>query len=96
MKTFAGFAALVLVSACMAAPEPAPAPMAAPATPRDRVIAAIEANGCQLDPSNANAVLDATGMGNTQLADIGAQLVSEGLADVSTVGVFELKTDNCI
>ncbi len=92
---------VLLASACTplppfpATPGAAPA-AAAPLTEKERLVAAIEANGCQLDPSNAAQVLAASGLPDDSIVRIGKELVDEGQANVMTTGVFELKTDRCI
>ena len=62
---------------------------------RDRVIAAIEAAGCELDATNIDAVLDPLNISDEDFRQIGQQLVAENLADVSEFGVFKLTTPNC-
>ncbi len=62
---------------------------------KERTIAAIEAAGCQLDPSNTEAVVGKLGLSREAFRAIGRELVAEGKADVSTFGVFKLTTEAC-
>lgn len=62
---------------------------------KDRVIAAIEAAGCELDGSNIDEVLNPLNISDEDFRQIGQDLVAENLADVSEFGVFKLTTPNC-
>jgi hypothetical protein len=62
---------------------------------KDRVIAAIEAAGCELDGSNIDEVLNPLNISDEDFRQIGKELVAENLADVSEFGVFKLTTPNC-
>lgn len=62
---------------------------------KDRVIAAIEAAGCELDGSNIDQVLNPLNISDDDFRAIGQELVAENLADVSEFGVFKLTTPNC-
>lgn len=62
---------------------------------RDRVIAGIEAAGCVIVPDNADEVFNSIGLPEADYRRIGAELVADGLADVSTVGVYRLETAPC-
>jgi hypothetical protein len=62
---------------------------------KDRVIAAIEAGGCELDGSNIDEVLNPLNISDEDFRQIGQELVAENLADVSEFGVFKLTTPNC-
>jgi hypothetical protein len=62
---------------------------------KDRVIAAIEAAGCELDGSNIDQVLNPLNISDEDFRQIGQELVAENLADVSEFGVFKLTTPNC-
>ena len=80
----------ILLAACMFAPLAAHAE-----TPKDRTVAVIEEAGCVLDASNVNEVLDGLGLSDEEFRAIGEELVAEGLADVSEMGVFRLTSPNC-
>ncbi len=62
---------------------------------KDRVIAAITEAGCQIDPSNADAIADKVGLSDEKMRQIGKELVDSGQADVSTFGIFKLTTGVC-
>ena len=62
---------------------------------KDRLIAAIETAGCELDGSNIDQVLDPLNISDEDFRQIGQELVAENLADVSEFGVFKLTTPNC-
>lgn len=64
-------------------------------TPRERTVAAIEAAGCTVDGSNVNEILDGLALSEEEFRAIGEELVAEGLADVSQMGVFRLTTAGC-
>lgn len=64
-------------------------------TPKERTVAAIEQAGCVVDGSNVNEVLDGLALSDDEFRVIGEELVAEGLADVSQMGVFRLTTPNC-
>ena len=81
----------ILLAACMFVPLAAHAK-----TPKDRTVAAIEEAGCVLDASNVNEVLDGLGLGEEEFRVIGEELVAEGVADVSEMGVFRLTSPNCV
>lgn len=108
-----GFAALALLSltaACapfMAAPasNPAPAqpapqvqPPAPPATPKDRLVAAIEANGCLLTPDNVGGILLRANLTRDELAALTQELRAEGRVEVPPAGggTIRLLSQNCI
>lgn len=83
--------AILLLAACMTQTVTA----AHAETPRERTVAAIEAAGCVVDGSNVNEVLDGLALSDEEFRTIGEELVAEGLADVSQMGVFRLTTPNC-
>ncbi|MBW4976245.1 hypothetical protein KZZ08_21720 [Roseovarius mucosus] len=64
-------------------------------TQKERTVAAIEAAGCTIDDTNINAVLNGLGLSDEAFRVIGEELVAEGLADVSQIGVFRLTTPAC-
>lgn len=80
----------ILLAVCMFAPIAAHAE-----TPKDRTVAAIEEAGCVLEASNMNEVLDGLGLRDDEFRAIGEELVAEGSADVSEMGVFRLTSPNC-
>lgn len=64
-------------------------------TQKERTVAAIEAAGCTIDEANINEVLDNLGLSDEAFRVIGEELVADGLADVSQMGVFRLTTPAC-
>ena len=80
----------ILLAVCMFVPIAAHAE-----TPKDRTVAAIEEAGCVLEASNMNEVLDGLGLSDDEFRAIGEELVAEGSADVSEMGVFRLTSPNC-
>ncbi len=72
-----------------------PSSTTAPVTNEQKVIAAIEANGCEMNISNMTTIIDQTGLSDSELAEVGASLESTGRADVSSVGRFRLTTGAC-
>ena len=80
----------ILLATCMFAPLAVHAE-----TPKHRTVAVIEEAGCVLDASNVNEVLDGLGLSDEEFRVIGEELVAEGLADVSEMGVFRLTSPNC-
>jgi len=64
-------------------------------TDRDRVIMAIEASGCVVIADNADEGFARSGVSEAEFRRIGAELVADGLADVSRVGVYRLETPYC-
>ena len=107
MRTILVTGCLVLLAAC-AEPTMGAQPSAVsdrvsgattqPATQmsdRDRVIAGIEAAGCVVIADNADAVFASVGLSEPEYRRIGAELVADGLADVSQIGVYRLQTPAC-
>jgi hypothetical protein len=73
--------------------------MHGPASAQDakaRVIAAIEAAGCEVDVSNVDQILDPLNISDEDFRQIGQELVADNLAEVSEFGVFKLTTQNCM
>jgi hypothetical protein len=67
----------------------------APMSNEQKVIAAIEANGCEMTISNMKTIIDQTGLSDSELAEVGSALESSGRADVSSIGRFRLTTGVC-
>lgn len=67
----------------------------APMSNEQKVIAAIEANGCEMSISNMTTIIDQTGLSDSELAEVGAALENSGRADVSLIGRFRLTTGAC-
>jgi hypothetical protein len=95
--------ALLVLAACGNAPaggadivsQPAPQVLP-PAQPKDRLIAAIEAQDCVLSRQNVEAILLDANLTQAQLAELTPQLAAEGRAEVAAEGTIRVLTDNCI
>jgi len=69
------------------------APQAAPA---DRLVAAIEAQGCAITADNVGQVLLSANLTQQQLLELGPQLTAQGRAEVTDDGTIRVLTNNCI
>ncbi len=99
---FLGVAALTALSACgapqMAGPgasqvRPQVLPIAAP---KDRLVAAIEAQNCVLTADNVETILLEARLTQAELKDLTPQLAAESRAEVAAAGTIRVLTDNCI
>ena len=77
-------------------PQAAPAPLPATLTPKERLVAAIAANGCLLTASNVNTILAAARISQPDLRALTAELAAEGRAEVSGEGTIRVLTETCI
>ncbi|MGB5556801.1 MAG: hypothetical protein WBN04_02200 [Paracoccaceae bacterium] len=68
---------------------------AAPANDKERLVAAIEANGCVLNADNSERILIELGIGQEQLAEIGGELMQEGRVQVVPPAEFRLTSGAC-
>ncbi|WPY95743.1 hypothetical protein T8T21_06370 [Limimaricola variabilis] len=109
MRMISAFLALGALGACTAgaqiggigaqgslgsvSPAAARAPQAAPA---DRLVAAIEAQGCAITADNVAQVLLKANLTQQQLLELGPQLTAQGRAEVTDDGTIRVLTDNCI
>jgi hypothetical protein len=94
-------AAMAALSACApGAPRPAPPvtpqPAPIPVTPKDRLVAAIEAQNCVLTSSNVEAILLDASLTQADLVTLTPQLAAEGRAEVAAEGTIRVLTNNCI
>lgn len=101
---------LTALSGCISfAPRPvsapAPAPVAAPVmtpapmvqmTAKERLVDAIEANGCALTTDNVAAVLTDATISQEELLSLAPQLEAEGRAEVSGSGAIRVISDVCL
>lgn len=96
-RPFVALVALSLLAACgTAAPDmPAPTPSAAPLPPKERLIAAIEENGCELTADNVGTILLRANLTQDQLMGLVPELAAEG-AEVAPSGAIRVLTDRCI
>ncbi|MCP1167510.1 hypothetical protein [Limimaricola litoreus] len=74
----------------------ASAPAAAPLAPADRLVAAIEAQGCAITSDNVAQVLLKANLTQQQLLELGPQLTAQGRAEVTDDGTIRVLTANCI
>jgi hypothetical protein len=99
----AALLAVLALSACepmapVSAAPGGPAPVGQPATqaPADRLLAAIESQGCLLTRGNVEAVLLRANLTQAELVTLTDQLNAQGRAEVSGEGTIRVLTDNCI
>lgn len=69
---------------------------AAPRPPAERLIAAIEAQGCAITADNVAQVLLKANLTQQQLLELGPQLTAQGRAEVTDDGTIRVLTANCI
>ena len=103
-------AALVLLTACSGGldigdmrPAPATPAVITPPTPqptlltaKERLINAIENNGCALNTDNVGTILTEATISGDELLQLAPQLESEGRAEVSGSGAIRVMTDKCV
>lgn len=88
-------AALGVLSACgMLAP--APAPVEAAATPEERLVAALEAEGCVLTRDNVGAVLLRASLTQAELPGLTSSLQSQGRLEAAGGDAIRVLSPNCI
>jgi hypothetical protein len=68
----------------------------APLTPKDSLVAAIEANGCVLTAQNVGAILLRANLTQNDLLVLTPELAAEGRVEVAQSGVIRVLTENCI
>jgi hypothetical protein len=102
MMRFAIFGLVLTLSGCGMVPmgmsntQVAPTPMPAVLTPKERLVAAIAANGCLLTASNVNTIVAQAGISQPDLRVLTGELAAEGRAEVSGEGTIRVLTDTCI
>ena len=109
MKAWGALAGLVAVAGCdvidirpmlpnvQPTPAVAPAPMAAPVlTARERLVRAIEGQGCELNRTNVGAVLTDATISADELERLIPQLQAEGRVAVKDSGAIRVVSNNCI
>ncbi len=77
-------------------PGVAPAPMPAVLAPKERLVAAIAANGCLLTSANVGTILTQAQITEADLRVFTPELAAEGRAEVSAAGTIRVLTDTCI
>ena len=85
------------LSACATAPQPPQAVgVAASSAPEDRLIAALETQGCVLTQANVAAVLLAANLTQADLPAITNTLAGQGRIEPTEGGTIRVLSDNCI
>jgi hypothetical protein len=99
---FLAMAALTALSACGGGVPMTPAPsqpapqVLPPAAPKDRLIAAIEAQNCVLTAQNVESILLDAGLTQSELVALTPELAAEGRAEVAAEGTIRVLSQNCI
>ena len=75
------------------APEP---PRPALQTAKERLVAGIEGNGCELNAGNVSTVLRDATISQAELVSLTPQLEAEGRVEVSGSGAIRVISDRCI
>ena len=88
--------ALALSACASAARPPQPAGVAASAAPEDRLVAALETQGCVLTRANVEAVLLAANLTQADLPALTSTLASQGRIEPSDGTSIRVLSDNCI
>ncbi|WP_373353063.1 hypothetical protein [Pseudoroseicyclus sp. CXY001] len=78
------------------ASAPAPEVPAMPSSAEDRLVTAIEAQGCVLTAANVDSVLVSAGLTTEELRVVTEQLVSSGRAELSGEGAIRVISSSCI
>ena len=108
MIRLAGFAVALSLSGCgllpyrptndLVATPPAPVAAYVPSAiaPKERLVAAIAANGCVLTAGNVDTILTQAQLMQPELRPLTNQLAAEGRAEVSGEGTIRVLTETCI
>ncbi len=76
--------------------SPAPAPAVRPArSDKERLVTAIQAEGCVLNATNSERVLQSLGISNERLGELGGELMKEGRVEVVPPAEFRLIDGPC-
>jgi len=65
-------------------------------TAKERLVGAIEDNGCELNATNVGTILTSATISREELLQLTPQLSEEGRAEVSGSGAIRVMTDRCI
>ncbi|MCC7321028.1 MAG: hypothetical protein IT542_08630 [Rubellimicrobium sp.] len=98
LDTGRGSPALAAAQGGQSAVLPAAQPVAPAAAlaPVDRLVAAIEANGCLLNAQNADAIQSAAGLSRGEVAGHVQELRAAGRVEAAASGTIRLLSANCI
>lgn len=88
--------ALALSACGPAARPPQPVGVAASAVPEDRLVAAIESEGCVLTSANVGAVLLRASLTQAELPGLTAGLAAQGRIEATDGSSIRVLSDNCI
>lgn len=99
--TLAALAGITALSACVQLPIMPTTNQSAPqiqpiAAPKDRLVAAIEENGCVLTAGNVDAILLRSNLTTSDLRTLTPELAAEGRAEVAASGTIRVLTERCI
>lgn len=94
--TLLALGALALTACTQPQRAPQPVGAVASAAPADRLVAAIEAEGCVLSTANSGAVLLRANLTRDELAPLILQLQSQGQVEASGDASIRLLSQNCI
>ena len=89
-------AAGALAACAPFAQRPAPLGQPASAAPADRLVAAIETEGCVLPRHTVGSVLPPAHDTKAELATLTPELAAQGRAEASGEGAIRVLSDNCI
>jgi hypothetical protein len=89
--------AAAALSAC-STPVPPPGPVGAPpaASPEDRLVSAIESEGCVLTSSNVGAVLLRANLRQADLPGLTSSLAAQGRIEAADGSSIRVLSNNCI
>ena len=95
-STLLALGALALSACTQPAPAPRPVGPAPTVAPVDRLVAAIEAQGCVLNSENSGAVLLRANLTRAELEPLILQLQGQGQVEASGDASIRLLSQNCI
>jgi len=73
----------------------APTPQPTMLTAKERLVGAIEDNGCELSADNASTILTQATISRDELVSLAQELAGEGRAEVSGTGAVRVITETC-
>ena len=88
--------ALALSACAPSLNPPQPAGVAASAAPEDRLIAALETEGCVLTSANVSSVLVRANLTQAELPALTSALAAQGRIEATDGSSIRVLSDNCI
>ena len=88
--------ALALSACTQPAPAPQPVGAASTASPEDRLVAAIETEGCVLTSANVGAVLLRANLTQSELPPLTSALAAQGRIEASDATSIRVLSNDCI